>query len=836
VLAEAPLGSVHYFIWDRTRAIRNDFSIQQVSKISDVRIAIECFERIVRFHILSLHQLAQPKKKFENYDWNQDWEQMDKTLLSLMLYYDDNRKHYRSRYEAEFRAYQVIFCLKNKVAHLEDSIQCWPLYIRSDPRVKRALQIYKAGMNVSDDHGPLRPHRKHSIARENWEAFWELIRSNEVSYLMACAAESSFGLIRHTVINSIFNAYRQGGNTRTEDWTLSELTNVLGFDEEEEAQEFCQHYGFTIAQRADGTPFLDLTSVRGKTLFCPSSGLPKQLHSYSNVEFKRQGRTLSAVIGGLSILDARKIGLIEESEESDINSPMSKDESLFVTGNSDNESESRPNGASATATAATTATTAPSMNPFAKPFQPGGLLPTATSNGAAPSPFTGLASFGKPSTRSPNPAISEAETSSPSSVSENATADIKTPTNSNPFALTSSGSAPTGPFTQKPPVSPFTSSSLPSATSSSVTPRLSFGQPSYPPTTAPPVGSPSPFSLGIPSQPIAATTSTSQSSATTTPSILAPKPQSLFKFPATTSSPLGSNQTTPQPGVFDPAKHTIRFAQPNGSPLFSAPTSSPVTGSKEPTSSFADKGKEKEDFPTLTPASAQASQPALNQFGLPSVSSDTAKPSWTFPTPTLIQPKNNTKQAAALPSFTPPSAPPVSSGNELPKLNFGTSNATPSVPQSPPNLVLGQTPQQIQPVPQQTISTAAQIQQLASSPAVPPKPTTPTFQPQSPHPLQKEREKAKALNSLAEQMVKDPKAGILQQYIEYTASNMILEIQRELELERDREQAGEYWYSILPCQQKLRNARLSPPAQPCSPLWQALASNRLEVETQAPWT
>ena len=725
---------------------------------------------------------------------------MDKTLLSLMLYYDDSRKHYRSPYEAEFRAYQVIFCLKNKVAHLEDSIQCWPLYIREDQRVKRALKIYKAGMNVSDDHGPLRPHRKHSIARENWEAFWELIRSNEVSYLMACAAESSFGLIRHTVLNSIFNAYRQGGNTRTEDWTLSELVNVLGFDEEDEAQEFCQHYGFTIAQRADGTPFLDLTSVRGKTLFCPSSGLPKQLLSYNNVEFKRQGRTLSAVISGLSILDARKTGLIEESEESDINSPMSKDESLFVTGNSDDEGESQPNGASATATAATAV---PSMNPFAKPFQPGGLLPTTTSNGAAPSPFAGLASFGKPSTPSPNPAISEAETSSPSSVSENAAANIKTPTNSNPFAPPSSGSAPpssgsapTRLFTQKPSVSPFASSSLPSATSSSITPRLSFGQPSYPPTTTPPVGSTSPFSLGIPSQPIAATTSTSQSSATTTHSISAPKPQSPFKFPATTSSPSGSNQTAPQPGVFDPAKHTIRFTQPNGSPLFSAPTSSPATGSKEPTTSFADKGKEKEGFPTLTPASVQASQPALNQFGLPTASSVTAKPSWSFPTPTLTQPKNNTKRAAALSSFTPPSALSVSPGNELPKLNFATSNATPSVPQSPPNSALGQTPQQIQPVPQPT---AAQVQQLASSPAVPPKPATPTFQPRSPQPLQKEREKAKALDSLAEQMVKDPKAGILQQYIEYTASNMILEIQRELELERNREQAGEYWYSILFC-------------------------------------
>ena len=46
------LGSVHHFVWDRTRAVRNDFSIQQITKPSDVAIAIECYERIARFHIL----------------------------------------------------------------------------------------------------------------------------------------------------------------------------------------------------------------------------------------------------------------------------------------------------------------------------------------------------------------------------------------------------------------------------------------------------------------------------------------------------------------------------------------------------------------------------------------------------------------------------------------------------------------------------------------------------------------------------------------------------------------------------------------------------------------
>lgn len=39
------------FVRDRSRAVRNDFTIQQDSG----PIAIECHERCTRFHILSLH-------------------------------------------------------------------------------------------------------------------------------------------------------------------------------------------------------------------------------------------------------------------------------------------------------------------------------------------------------------------------------------------------------------------------------------------------------------------------------------------------------------------------------------------------------------------------------------------------------------------------------------------------------------------------------------------------------------------------------------------------------------------------------------------------------------
>ncbi|EON66017.1 hypothetical protein W97_05260 [Coniosporium apollinis CBS 100218] len=325
------IASVHHFIWDRTRAIRNDFSIQQVTKLNDIRIAIESYERIARFHILTLHQLAQPQKPHEKYDWYQDREQLDRTLLSLMQYYDDSRNHFRSPNEAEFRAYCIIFQIQDPTPDLEDRIQSWPTEIVQDSRVQTALKLYAAAGNVADAQGPLKPRTQHPIAQANWQRFWKLVKSNAVSYLMACVAEIYFNLVRRIALNSLLVGYRQGGNTRNEDWSIKEMVDVLGFDNEEQVRNFVGHYGFGVGRRQDDTQFLDFSTVQVRQLGEPSAGLQPQLFSRRLVEFKRCGRTLSAVINGLTVSAARKAGLIEESEEmEDALEENGESDSLFV--------------------------------------------------------------------------------------------------------------------------------------------------------------------------------------------------------------------------------------------------------------------------------------------------------------------------------------------------------------------------------------------------------------------------------------------------------------------------------------------------------------------------
>ena len=255
------LHKVHKFVWDRTRGIRNDFSIQQVTRVDDLRIAIDCFERIARFHILSLHQLS--KSAGTGFDHHQEREQLNNTLLSLIYYYDDSRHKLTSPNEAEFRAYCIIFEIQDQRPDLEDRAQNLPRPILKDPRVQTALKLYAAAGNTSDEQGPLRPRTQFLTAQANTGGFWNLVQSNAVSYMMACVAEIYFGLVRRTALQAISKAYRAKrlGQTRMDDWTLKDLTGALGFDDESKTQQYFRFHDVVIHKKEDGTEFIDVGSV-----------------------------------------------------------------------------------------------------------------------------------------------------------------------------------------------------------------------------------------------------------------------------------------------------------------------------------------------------------------------------------------------------------------------------------------------------------------------------------------------------------------------------------------------------------------------------------------------
>lgn len=413
------LASVHHFIWDRTRAIRNDFSIQQVTKLADVRIAMDCYERIARFHILSLHQMAIPGRPDASYDYFQDKQQLDKTLFSLMQLYDDSKEKYRSSHEPEFRAYCVLMAIQNYDPYLEDKIQNWPSQVLTSELLKRALRLYQAAGDVIDPHGPLKPQQNLLIARQNWERFWKIVGSSELSYLLSCCAEMVFNNVRKTALHTLWSGFR-AGKSNVQDFTSDVLMDVLAFDAENDVYEFCEHYGFSFVEPNDGMPYLDLNSLQSWQGASP--GLTPQYFSNNLVERKRCGRTLAAVLGGMNVIRAQQAGLIRYDEDLDTGLANGDEdpESLFVP--DIKSSQQALNGA------------APSFTP------PSAVVknPFATSS-VNPS----LGAFGEPK-KPVNPFAVQ-----PPPVAQPA-AQTAAPIPSNPFTTSATGSTQSNPFGVKP--------------------------------------------------------------------------------------------------------------------------------------------------------------------------------------------------------------------------------------------------------------------------------------------------------------------------------------------------------------------------------------------------
>ncbi|GAB7342668.1 hypothetical protein MBLNU457_g0823t1 [Dothideomycetes sp. NU457] len=836
------LGSVHHFVWDRTRAIRNDFSIQQITKPSDVEIAIECYERIARFHILSLHQLAVPEKPYDKYDWYQEREQLDRTLLSLMQYYDDNRTRVDCKNEPEFRAYCIVFQIQDPTPDLEERVNCWDEKIKTHPRVRTALDLYNAACNTLDSQGPLKPRAAHVVARADWNDFFTIAESNRVSYTMACVAEIYFNMVRKLTLNSIWRAC--GVSKEVSDFTMEYLTELLRFDDPEETRTFCEHYTFGFKETDSGEEYLDLNSVQGKIFPDATQGLNAQIFSEGVVESKRAGRTFPAVIRGLSFAAAQAQGMIVEEERDDEEMAMDGEDSLFVP-------QTQMNAAAPAF--------APKASPFAAPTTSPFGQPAKTDDAAKPasSPF----SFGAPSSQSDKPqnqsgqSGAEAKSSpfaSPSSLKDSifaqkpATSWGKPSTSpwGAPPASSNAGQPTTSPFAQPPAQSPFVSNT-----------STTFGKPKEGGLDS--VHSPSSFSWGKPSsapspwsQPLPAgntdavqkdeqpapkpATTSNFDSPLSKPANEAPaKP--LFSFgapaaPATNTeapkpaSPFANFSTSAsQPATSNTEKAANPFANISSSTAAATPTENeePRTHSAAP-SIFSKPQQQEEQAvqtpkpsssfsptpPASTPSQQQESQTPKLTFAFPTTTSATQepkaspiqKPLFNFASTTppgsppatekpeqsiQITAEKSTAQTSA-PIFgapqPPATAPSKAQPGKVPSFNF----SSPNQPRKPSPLSQSFT------APSETQEQTANIAQTATKPSFsafgkpaeqPPKVT------EAPKPT---ASPTQILQKLAEEMTLDVDKGLLRQFVEYHARSAIMSVFDELYLDSIREIADKF--------------------------------------------
>ncbi|KAJ9685228.1 hypothetical protein PVL29_017307 [Vitis rotundifolia] len=147
---EHPFEVVHDFVFDRTRSIRQDLSMQNI--VNDQ--TIHMYEEMVKFHIISHHKLrnCSSKPNFSSVHYL-NMEQLKKCLISLYALYKENRNSnsiYKN--EPEFRSFHVLLHLGSNSQPLGESLSLWlgcvpSLILKSKEMcfARRLLRLFRMG-------------------------------------------------------------------------------------------------------------------------------------------------------------------------------------------------------------------------------------------------------------------------------------------------------------------------------------------------------------------------------------------------------------------------------------------------------------------------------------------------------------------------------------------------------------------------------------------------------------------------------------------------------------------------------------------------------------------
>ena len=302
VVGNDNLEDSHPFVRDRTRAIRQDFTLQ--STIGEAE-SVMCHERIARYHILCAHSLCASK----GFSAQQEQEQLRKTLKSLVVFYRDIRRrgaYLGSEHEPEFQAYYLISHMTS--IEFGNHLQSLPLHIIQSSHVQLAIKFHALSTQNNDPRRHQTPcgEAAQNLARQ----FFKAIRRSNVSYLMACSLEVHFPDVRKAGFKAMNKAYLDRAGLAGFD--ISEIVYWFGFDDDADALDFCQHYGIKI-QRSSGSGDIangfaperleirfgrDLNS---KKLYFNDEALKLPQKTSLIVEAKRQNIPYFEIINGTSL-------------------------------------------------------------------------------------------------------------------------------------------------------------------------------------------------------------------------------------------------------------------------------------------------------------------------------------------------------------------------------------------------------------------------------------------------------------------------------------------------------------------------------------------------------
>ncbi|KAL1545021.1 SAC3 family protein C-like [Salvia divinorum] len=201
--SDHPFDVVHDFIFDRTRSIRQDLSMQNI--VSDQ--VIRMYERMVKFHIISYHHLHRSSQTPNTASMSHlNLEQLMKALTTLFSLYEVNRaSHSASPNEAEFFSLYLLLHLSpdNQVEPLSLWFRRIPSSVmesRAMSFARRILRYYRLG---------------------NYKRFISTTEE-EASYLQYCIVEPYISEVRKLAVSCI--SY---GGYKLQPYPVEHLSKIL---------------------------------------------------------------------------------------------------------------------------------------------------------------------------------------------------------------------------------------------------------------------------------------------------------------------------------------------------------------------------------------------------------------------------------------------------------------------------------------------------------------------------------------------------------------------------------------------------------------------------------
>ncbi|XP_071687932.1 SAC3 family protein C [Rutidosis leptorrhynchoides] len=247
--------AIHDFIFDRTRSIRQDLSMQNIITGNQ---AVTIYEKIVKFHIVSHYKL---RRSNLNSSSDSDispmhylnMEQLKKTLASLYHLYAQNQKS-----NSEFYSFYVLLHLDSEHQSTGESLSLW---FRSIPYgvvkskemmfARKLLRYFRFG---------------------NYKRFLETIEA-EASCLQYYVIEPYVSEVRALGLSCM-----NGGGYKLNPYTLSDLSKRLLL-EESDVESFCKNCGLDTSITDTGTKVM----ATKQTSFC----FPKRYQKYYPLASKR---------------------------------------------------------------------------------------------------------------------------------------------------------------------------------------------------------------------------------------------------------------------------------------------------------------------------------------------------------------------------------------------------------------------------------------------------------------------------------------------------------------------------------------------------------------------